>query len=149
MNAGPLKPDKILLKSIKDNMQELKDLQRECDKMWGAEDYWYRFYHHSFKVYSLQSFTSNIVDVFQKIMPDRPLHYWFIEIVSEGTGHNFDLKHNEDWLRHTRPILEAYAHAKQFLDMMVKYGEQLDEAPSCLPSGWGMVLYLYKMRFGK
>jgi len=30
--------------------------------------------------------------------------------------------------------------------MAVKYGEELDEPPSALPSGWAAVLYLFNMR---
>ena len=42
--------------------------------------------------------------------------------------------------------LEAFFHANYFLDMAIKYGEELDEPPSPLPSGWAAVLYLYNIR---
>lgn len=41
---------------------------------------------------------------------------------------------------------EAFFHARFFLKMAVKYGEELDEAPSTLPSGWAALLYLYNLR---
>jgi hypothetical protein len=46
----------------------------------------------------------------------------------------------------TRPILEAYQHAKYFLEMAVKYGSQLERPPNLLPSGWAAVLHLYGLR---
>ena len=49
---------------------------------------------------------------------------------------------NQEWLEHTRPMCEAFFHAKYFLDMAVKYGESLEKAPDMLPSGWASVLYL-------
>lgn len=50
------------------------------------------------------------------------------------------------WLEVTRPMLEAYFHARFFLEMVIQYGEELDQAPAILPSGWAAVLYLYDLR---
>lgn len=74
------------------------------------------------------------------------MNRWFSEIVAEGTGHEFETSHNQDWLRHTRPIVEAFCHAHYFLKMTVKYGKELESAPDCLPSGWAAVLYLFDLR---
>lgn len=63
-----------------------------------------------------------------------------------GTREKFEVAHNKAWLAHTRPIVEAFLHAKYFLEMVVKYGRELDEAPSIMPSGWAAVLYLYQKR---
>jgi hypothetical protein len=46
----------------------------------------------------------------------------------------------------TRPIVEAFFHARYFLEMVCGYGRQLTEPPSPLPSGWAAVLYLYGLR---
>jgi len=40
----------------------------------------------------------------------------------------------------------AFLHTKYFVEMMIKYGTELKEAPHTLPSGWASVLYLYNMR---
>ena len=37
-------------------------------------------------------------------------------------------------------------HAKFFLEMVVKYGKEIDEPPEVLPSGWAAVLCLYDLR---
>ena len=71
---------------------------------------------------------------------------WFEEIVSGGTGLEFDVSHNDDWPRHTRPQVEAFLHAKYFVEMMVRYGRELETAPDMLPSGWAAVLTLYGLR---
>jgi hypothetical protein len=66
--------------------------------------------------------------------------------VADGTGGKFEISHNQDWLQHTRPILEAFFHAHFFLKMAVKYGRELQSAPDSLPSGWAAVLYLFNLR---
>ena len=53
---------------------------------------------------------------------------------------------NRDWLNETRPILEAFFHAKTFLGLAVRYAKALDHAPRLLPSGWAAVLSLYNAR---
>jgi len=44
------------------------------------------------------------------------------------------------------PIIEAFQHARYFLDMTVKYGKELDEEPTMLPSGYAALLELYGIR---
>jgi len=135
-----------LLVNLKAAQAELEKLLAEADDHWGCEDSMYRFYHQSFKVYSLQARTTRIAAVLQTLLPDRAMNEWFREIVSEGTGKTFDISHNEDWLCHTRPIVEAYFHAHFFLRMACKYGRELDEMPNPMPSGWAALLYLYDLR---
>jgi hypothetical protein len=38
-----------------------------------------------------------------------PPHPWYCQIVKEGTGYEFELSMNDDWLKYTRPILEAFS----------------------------------------
>ncbi len=110
------------------------------------EDGIYRFYHQSFKVYHLQHATEEICKALQDLLPDHAMNRWFSEIVAQGTSHEFEMSHNQNWLRHTRPIVEAFFHAQYFLKMAVKYGKELESAPDCMPSGWAAVLYLYNLR---
>jgi hypothetical protein len=81
------------------------------------------------------------------LLPDRPLHKKFSEIVADGTGIQFDYSHNEDWPRHTRPIVEAFFHAHYFLKLTCKYGPQLDRMPERPPSGWAAVLSLFDLSY--
>lgn len=134
-----------LLASIKRALPRLQELLTKMNGEWRYEDGVYRFYHQSFKVYGLQAFTIEIVNVLGALA-DGPMSDDFLTIVAEGTGKVFEHSHNSDWLRHTRPIVEAFFHAHYFLTMVVKYGVELDEAPSLLPSGWASVLYLYGQR---
>lgn len=130
---------------LKANLPALEELLEQCRE--GAEDSIYRFYHHSFKVYHLQSTTLDIVEKLQALASKRPLNPWFMQIVREGTGKKFTSHDNDHWLPVTRPILEAFFHARYFLEMAVKYGSELQEPPlTVLPSGWAGLLYLYNMR---
>lgn len=49
-------------------------------------------------------------------------------------------------MSHTRPIVEAFLHAKYFLEMMIKYAREMDAAPIMLPTGWAAILELYNQR---
>jgi hypothetical protein len=135
-----------LLANIKAAMPQLRQLWRDCDDHWGFEDPVYRFYHQSWKVYHLQGRTTAIVAALQALAPDRDLNEWFMQIVRDGTGKRFEGDHNKRWLEVTRPILEAFFHAKYFLGMAIRYGK-LEKPPRSLPSGWAGLLYLYNLRY--
>jgi len=63
-----------------------------------------------------------------------------------GTGRIFELGHNQRWHEETRPILEAFFHARMMLQMAVQYAGKLDSRPAMLPNGWAAFLYLYRLR---
>ena len=137
-----------LLANIKAKLPELKTLLEEISSHWVYEDSVYRFYHNSFKVYGLQHITRRIVDALRDLAPEgQPLCKGFEEIIKEGaSGKGFEHEHNEKWTHHTRPFVEAFFHAKFFLEMVVKYGKKMEEPPEMLPSGWAAVLCLYALR---
>jgi hypothetical protein len=112
------------------------------------EDLVYRFYHQSFKVYYLQEHTKAIVEALKSLAPSGATFTpMFEEIYHAGaSGKQFEMKHNQQWTSHTRVFLEAFFHAKYFLEMAVKYGKELDTAPSIMPSGWAALLCLYDLR---
>jgi hypothetical protein len=115
-----LQRDQILLEEIKKHLPALKELLIRMEDCY--EDGIYRFYHQSNKVYSLQHCTDEASDLFKKIVQsiDRSLCNQFKEIVAQGTGLIFESAHNKNWSIHTRPIVEAFFHAKYFIEMMVK-----------------------------
>jgi hypothetical protein len=135
-----------LLESIAANLDALEDCLQHCTDHWGYEDPIYRFYHQSFKVFALQEHTQEIVAKLRALAPSLPMNEWFLDIVLQGTGKEFSLKDNENWMAVTRPIVEAFFHARYFLEMVCKYGRKLDTPPASLPSGWAAVLYLYNLR---
>ena len=151
-NPSPVNLDdrpsvKQLFKNLKKTLPKLEELLEKCSGEWGYEDHIYRFYHQSFKVYGLQTLTLKIVKTLKSLRPGVPLDDWFMQIIEEGTGKEHELEHNECWLQMTRPMLEAFFHARFFLEMAVKYGRELDYPPGSLPSGWAAFLYLYNLRF--
>jgi hypothetical protein len=137
--------ERALLTNLQARHSELQTLLEKCSDHWGYEDPIYRFYHQSFKVYWLQDQTANIIKVLTSLAPDRPLNPWFLQIAAAGTGKQFAPQDNKQWLEVTRPILEAFFHARFFLEMAVRYGE-LTEPPMSLPSGYAALLYLYGLR---
>lgn len=124
----------------------LTSLLGEVQGHWAYEDGVYRMYHQSLKTWHLQPLTCRIVNALQELRPGRPLNAMFMEIVSAGTKEKFDVAFNSDWLRHARPVVEAFLHAKYFLEMAVKYASELGDPPNFLPSGWAAFLYLYDLR---
>jgi hypothetical protein len=127
-----------LLRAIKERAPALRDLLASSSDR-DYEDPIYRFYHHSFKVFNLQPRTEEIVSALRSLLPQRDLNPMFLEIIRQGTGKVFSLDQNAEWPGHTRPILEAFFHARFFLEMAVRYSE-LPKAPTPLPSGWAAAL---------
>ena len=69
-----------------------------------------------------------------------------MKIYNDGTGKEWKPEHNREWQKVCRPMLEAFFHAKYFLEMAIKYGKEMEKAPECLPSGWAALLHLYNIR---
>jgi hypothetical protein len=137
--------EEALLHNLRRDRRELAELLAASSDHWGYEDPVYRFYHQSFKVYGLQRQTQSIVERLQALAPDRPLNSWFAEIIQAGTGKRFSFEDNARWTEVTRPILEAFFHARFFLEMAVRYAD-LEAPPQPLPSGYAALLYLYGLR---
>ena len=139
-----------LLANLKTAMPKLEELQQEVVREWCEEDGIYRFYHHSFKVFGrLQPVTCEIFEAFKQLLPDHRINHEFALIINEGLSKHFDMAvTNANWLRECRPVLEAFFHAKYFLEQAIKYGKSLEEADlqNVLPSGWAAFLYLFDLR---
>lgn len=138
--------EQLLLANIKQHLPELEALLGRTRSHWEYEDFVYRFYHHSFKVFGVQRLTTTIVAALRELLPDATMNSDFIAIIEEGTGRVFTTDMNATWTATTRPLLEAFFHARFVLEMVVKYGPTLDTPPEMLPSGWAAVLYLYGLR---
>jgi hypothetical protein len=134
-----------LLANVHEQHEALKALLDASSDHWGFEDPVYRFYHQSFKVFGLQPETDTIVRRLSSLLPDRPLHPWFLQIVRQRTGKEFTTADNNRSTVVTRPIVEAFFHARFFLEMAVRYAA-LDASPTPLPSGYAALLYLYQLR---
>jgi hypothetical protein len=143
-----LQKDAELLANIQARWSELAELLEEINSHWVYEDLVYRFYHQSFKVYGLQAETGKIVEALRSVAPrGTTFSPMFEEIYRAGaSGKQFEMAHNREWTAHTRVFLEAFFHARYFLEMAVKYGKELQAAPSMLPSGWAALLCLYNLR---
>jgi len=135
-----------LLSNIKENKAKIEELYNIFKQL--EEDYVYRFYHQSFKVFGATAQLNQARELFERLAPNSsPLNDWFREIVDEALSREFDIeKTNQNWLAETRPILEAFWHAKYFLEQMLAAADELNESPHILPSGWAAVLYLYDLR---
>jgi hypothetical protein len=133
------------LARVRENSAGLVALLDKMSSHRGFEDPIYRFYHQGWKVFYLQEETTAIVRALQALAPSRPLNSWFTQIVSDGTGKTFTVEDNRRWLETTRPIVEAFFHARFFLEMAVRYAT-LDAPPNPLPSGYAAFLYLYGLR---
>ena len=138
--------DEAILAAVKARLPQLEGLLEAMNR--DYEDGLYRFYHQSLKVYSLQAHTTRAAGLIRAIAGEagRQVDPWFEAIVAEGSGIEFDASHNAEWPRHTRPQVEAFLHARYFVEMMVKYGRELDAEPTLLPSGWAAVLSLFSVR---
>jgi hypothetical protein len=136
---------RLLLERLKERRPQLEQMLGEMSGHWTYEDHFYRYYHGSFKVYRVQDTTARAVELLRHLLPERKLNSAFERIICEGTGKQFELEHNKEWDRHTRPMLEAFAHAKFMVEMAVRYAG-LPAPTMPMPSGWAALLYLYDLR---
>jgi hypothetical protein len=146
INKSRAAKERSLLGAIQRGLPQLLALLDEASGHWQYEDGLYRLYHQSFKVYGLQDSTLRVVEALTALSPDGTLDKWFSQIIAEGTGKTFSYEHNQRWLAEKRPIVEAFLHAKYMLEMVGKYGQELEQPPEVLPSGWAAVLSLYGLR---
>jgi hypothetical protein len=156
-NRNPLELRNDLVIALREKMPILEDLYTRVQDHWCGEDGIYRFYHGSYKVYRLQDATEEIVCVMQSIVPERKMTEYFMTIIRDGTGKSFNKNSNQHWVKETRPILEAFFHARYFLEMAVKYGKELalvknthpksieEKLGNTIPSGFAALLALYEM----
>jgi hypothetical protein len=113
------------------------------------EDTVYRFYSGSAKLFHhAPQRTGEIVAALRKLAPTGTQLCPLFEHIYEDGGHEkpFALEYNADRDLYGRPFVEAFFHARYFLEMAVKYGKILDETPAYLPSGWASLLCLYRIR---
>jgi hypothetical protein len=137
-----------LLQNIKKDLPALEGILEEVSDMWNYEDVIYRFYHRSFKTYYVQTLTRRIFQALEKLAPkDTDINQMVLQIIKDGNVGEFKRTHNRQWEKKTRPQLEAFLHMKYFLEMAVKYGKELKQAPQILPSGWAGLLYFYNIRY--
>lgn len=122
----------------------LHALLDRVNEEWAYEDGIYRFYHQSFKAYRLQEYTTEIIRVLQGLLPWQLMDERFLRIVAEGTGKTFHQDHNVAWDYHVRPIVEAFFHARYFLEMAVKHANHPADGP--LASGYAAFLTLFRAR---
>jgi len=137
-----------LLVNIKEHLPQLEELLNSISEDHTYGDMVYRYYHQSIKVFWVQQATVKIVMALKALAPEgaKEGNWLFEEILKEGTGKTFKYEYNAEWSKHARPLLEAFFHAKYFLEMAVKYGKELEHAPQGLPSGWAGLLYFFDMR---
>lgn len=137
-----------LLANIKAAMSKLQQIYADTSDHWVYEDGIYRYFHGSYKVYyRLQPATELIVEALNSVSPNGPIKdKYFNKIIKNGTGKTFSLAHNARWFQYTTPMLTAFFMARFMLEMAIKYGQELDEVPQILPSGWAALLYLYGLR---
>ena len=141
--------DHELLANIHRHLPALEALLTEVQDPLTYEDGLYRFYYQSWKVYELQGLTREITRRLAALAPGgRPFCAAFQELLDAGAGEvRFEATHNETWTKHTRVFVEAFLHAKFFLEMTAKYGRTFTAPPTAgLPSGWAALLCLYGLR---
>src|ERR1019366_7256807 len=123
---------------------QLRLVLENVNSEWCYEGRIYRYFHQSFKVFALQEQTKALANTLAAIAPEgRSFCRFFGEILQQGTGREFSLADNQNWLELAAPIVQAFFHAPYFVEMAVKYAATLVEPPQPMPSGWAALLCLY------
>jgi hypothetical protein len=137
--------EEAFIAKIREHLPALRALLDKVNNTY--EDSVYRFYHQSFKVYHLRELVQEVESALNNLKPDPrlELNAYLAEIFKHARDIGaWESDHNGDWLAHTMPILDAFFHAKYFLEMLIKYSAI--EPTNLLPSGWAAVLYLFYLR---
>ncbi len=111
----------------------------------NIDDLMFRFYTQSPKSYKLQDATLSMVRALMDLLPNRPPCARFLEIIGEGTNKEFHLSHNEDWNEHVRPILEAFFHARFFLEKAIYCSASLEDNNVIMGSEWSALKTLFDL----
>ena len=144
MNGPDERPEAVqLLANIHRDQERLDRLASA-----SGEEEIYRYYHQSLKVYGLQATTRILVEALTRLSPHDPprFHAGFVDRVDAGTGREFEWSDNEHWHAATGPVVEAFFHARYFVQQASKYGHELQFPPSVLPYGWAALLELFELR---
>jgi len=143
----------VMLRNIQRDLPKLEAILYGINECEEYEDYVYRFYHYSFKVYRLQYVTQKMVEALMELNPNenKQTSRFFEQIILDSMKVGaFKEEHNKNWTKHTRPIIEAFLHAKYFIEMAVKYGKRYKKRKTAphptIPTGWAALLELYNMR---
>jgi hypothetical protein len=130
--------ERALLDNLKKQRPALHDLLERINDKWCYEDGLYRFYHQSFKVFNLQEATLEMVKALKKVSPQgTELCPPFQQILATGTGRQFQVEDNQNWVERTAPIVQAFLHARYFLEMAVKYSGGFGRAAASASFGLG------------
>ena len=141
-----LRLERVMLANMRQHLGELRELLDHVNAHWTYEDGVYRFYHFSFKVFRLQQHTTEIITALAALAPEgREFGGLFEDVVRAGTGRAFGPDTNTHWVEETAPVVQAFLHARYFLEMAVKYAN-LDDPPQPMPSGYAALLCLYDLR---
>lgn len=76
------KHEEHLLANIKRDLDALRQLLAHAQRDWHAEDFIYRYYHHSFKVFGIQRLTLAMVQALRALLPECPLNTRFARIIA-------------------------------------------------------------------
>ncbi|MEN6459772.1 MAG: hypothetical protein ABFC94_00175 [Syntrophomonas sp.] len=134
-----------LLRNTKQELPQLRELLDKINDEWTYEQLVYRYYYGSFKVYQAQEYTLEIVNAIHRLLPGRDLSPGFYNLIKKGTNKKFEMSVNERWEEEALPILNAFLHLRHVLEMLIKYGSELEE-PEALPFGWATIMLLYGLR---
>jgi hypothetical protein len=137
-----------IVANIRSQYDELLSLLESVSGEWGFDDAIYRFYSQSFKIYKVQVVTHQIVEKLRSIAPKgTTFNPFFEEIIQSGaSGKQFDMAHNEQWTLHTRPIVEAFFHARYFLEAAVNHVKNMDATSKTqLPGRMAALFALYNL----
>ena len=137
-----------LFATIQAALPHLEHVLANVQSHWHAPDLFYRFYHRSFKVYHCNEETAEMVRELQALAPGRPLNELFLAIVADAASREFSPAVNSRWVEEVRPVIEAFLHARMFLELIVQAGREPEPQPGhSLRSGWAAVLTLYGLRY--
>lgn len=137
-----------LLQNVHNSLPTLYEMVSNITREWNSTDSLYRFYHHSFKMYNIQTATLAIVTALKTLDPKETPYFdeSFEKLIADGTGREWERWHNKCWNQFGNAMFLAYFHAEAVLLSLLRSAETLDHSPIMLPSPWALCLEVFCLR---
>jgi hypothetical protein len=137
-----------LLRNIKERLPGLEALRAEVEAQW-PQDRVHPFDSRYFQVievyYRLQPMTRRISSALQNLLPDRPIRKHFLNIVAQGTEHQFDASDPPKSAKESEAILNAFFIAYYYLIMACHAGLAAKPPGKRRPHWWSALLFLFEL----
>ncbi|TSI05278.1 hypothetical protein [Lysinibacillus sp. BW-2-10] len=136
--------ERHLLKFLQAHQEELQSLYKQSSDVWIGKEAVYRLYHQSFKVYNIQKWSQDVLELLEQVSKE-PFHPILREMIRNGTNQTFETTYNSMWYTKAKPIVDLFLHLRFYVEVALDEIQKTDKERFGSPS-WYLLLYLWNMQ---